>query len=150
MTSKSRKQPQQEAQQPEQPAPKRQQQGNETAGNAQRKPGPGDAPGSGESHASKPGSGREGFGRDAAQRRQCDNMTTDTSNDERGPDRNTSPSSTGRSGTDRRSAPGPDQRSSDAGSRNSTESGTELDSPDIERHGGSGRDTMTPGGREST
>ncbi len=150
MTRKSRKQPQQEAQQPEQPAPKRQQQGNERTGIGQRKPGSGDAPASGGKPASKPGSDREGFGRDEAQRRQRDNMTTDTSSDERGPDTNTNPTSTGRSGMDRRSAPGPDQRSSEAGSRKSTESGTELDSPDIERHGGSGRDTMTPGGREST
>jgi hypothetical protein len=143
MTSKSRKQPQQDAQQAEQGAPKGQQQDNERGGIAQRKPGSGDAP-------SNPRSGRQGFGRDEAQHRQRDNMTTDTSSAERGPDTNTNPASTTRSGTDKRSTSGPDQRSSDAGSLRSTESGTELDSPDIERHGGSGRDTMTPGGREST
>jgi hypothetical protein len=87
---------------------------------------------------------RQGLDRDTAQRQQRDNMLTDT-NATQSSEATGGPSETP-AGRDPRSSSTPDQRTPEAGRRRSVESPVEADA-DVDRHGGSERDTLSGGGR---
>lgn len=88
---------------------------------------------------------RQGLDRDTAQRQQRDNMLTDT-NATQASEATRGPSETS-AGRDPRSRSTPDQRTHEAGRRSSVESPVEPDAADVDRHGGSERDTLSGGGR---
>ncbi|MBS1134154.1 MAG: hypothetical protein H6R02_1295 [Burkholderiaceae bacterium] len=88
---------------------------------------------------------RQGLDRDTAQRQQRDNMLTDT-NATQSSEATGGPSKTS-AGSDPRSHSTPDQRTPEAGKRSSVESPVESDATDVDRHGGSERDTLSGGGR---
>ena len=88
---------------------------------------------------------RQGLDRDTAQRQQRDNMLTDT-NATQSSEATGGPSETS-AGTDPRSRSTPDQRTLETGRRSTVESPVEPDAIDVDRHGGSERDTLSGGGR---
>ena len=89
------------------------------------------------------GSPQQGLDRDTAQRQQRDNMLTDTNATQ------SSEATGGPSEASARSDPrsSPDQRTPEAGRRKSVESPVKPDATDVDRHGGSERDTLSGGGR---
>ncbi|MBS1135374.1 MAG: hypothetical protein H6R02_2515 [Burkholderiaceae bacterium] len=88
---------------------------------------------------------RQGLDRDTAQRQQRDNMLTDT-NATQSSEATGGPSEAS-AGRDPRTHSTPDQRTHEAGRRSSVESPVEPDATDVDRHGGSERDTLSGGGR---